>query len=172
MRLLVEDWPALQRGLGATPSPAWMTDDATLGAAARHRDRMRRDPDAWLWWTFWQAVLAPSGESIGLVDFKGPPGPEGGVTIGCSFAPAHWDQGYATEAVKPLVRWALGHSSVRFVAAETDAANLRAHRVLRKLGFESAQRAAGELMARRDVVDLLAWRLVRPGSLDGLSPPC
>ena len=81
---------------------------------------MLREPDAWRWWTFWQVVLAPEGESVGLVDFKGPPGPEGGVAIGCSFAPAHWDRGYATEAVAPLVAWALGHSSVRFVAAETD----------------------------------------------------
>ena len=141
-----------------------MTDDETLLAAARHRDQMQRDPDAWLWWTFWQVVLAPNGESIGLVDFKGPPGREGGVTIGCSFAPAHWSHGYATEAVKALVAWALGDSSVRFVAAETDTENLRAHHVLRKLGFESAQGAAGKLMgACRDVDDLFAWRLVRPG---------
>ena len=127
MRLLVEDWPALQRRMGARPGPAWMTDQRTLDAALRHRERMLREPDAWRWWTFWQVVLAPDGESIGLVDFKGPPGPEGGVAIGCSFAPAHWGRGYATEAVGPLVAWALGHASVRFVAADTDAANLRAH---------------------------------------------
>lgn len=57
MRLFVDEWPALQRRLGLTPSPAWMTDRDTLAAARRHRQEMRRHPDAWLWWTFWQVVL-------------------------------------------------------------------------------------------------------------------
>ena len=159
MRLLVEDWPALQRRLGAKPSPAWMTDGATRGAVLRHRDRMRRDPDAWLWWTFWQVALAPDGESVGLVDFKGPPSLDGGVAIGCSFVPAHWDRGYATEAVSRLVAWALGHSSVRFIDAETGAANLRAHHVLRKLGFGKVQGAPAAAAARPDVDAPVAWRL-------------
>jgi ribosomal-protein-alanine N-acetyltransferase len=163
MRLLAEDWPALQRRLGAKPSPAWITDPETLAAARRHRDRMLQEADAWMWWTFWQVVVALEGETVGLVDFKGPPGPEGGVAIGCSFAPAHWNRGYATEAVGPLVAWALGHSSVRFITADTDGANVRAHRVLRKLGFVSGQTLAGGPSHHGDAGDLLAWRLVKPG---------
>ena len=161
MRLLVEDWPALLRRLRAKPSPAWIADPETLAAARRHRDRMLQEPDAWTWWTFWQVVVARDGESVGLVDFKGPPGAEGGVAIGCSFAPAHWDRGYATEAVAPLVAWALDHSSVRFVTADTDATNFRAHRVLRKLGFVSRQTVAGGLSRHGAAGDLLAWRLVK-----------
>ena len=163
MRLLVEDWPALQHRLGATPAPAWITDRQTLSAALRHRDRMLREPDAWLWWTFWQVALAPDGESVGLVDFKGPPGPEGGVVIGCSFAPAHWGRGYATEAAGLLVAWALRHSSVRFIAAETDAANLGAQRVLRKLGFELVQRVGGGPTRHDGTGNLLSWRRVKLG---------
>jgi len=126
MRLLLENWPALQQRLHAKAHPTWMTERQTLGAARRHRDRMLREPEAWMWWTFWQVVLAREGESVGLVDFKGPPGPEGGVVIGCSFSPAHWDRGYATEAVASLLAWAFGHASVRFIAADTDVANLPA----------------------------------------------
>lgn len=143
MRLRLENWPTLQRRLGAKPSPAWMTDPETLAAARRHRDGMLQEPDAWRWWTFWHVVVAREGESVGLVDFKGPPGPEGGVAVGCSFAPAHWNRGYATEAVGSLLAWALGHSSVRFITADTDVANVRAHRVLRKLGFVPGQSVAG-----------------------------
>ena len=58
MRLLVEDWPALQRRLGTKSCPAWITDPETLAAARRHRDRMLQDPDGWRWWTFWQVVAA------------------------------------------------------------------------------------------------------------------
>lgn len=165
MRLLVEDWPALQRELGAQPAPAWMTDGATRRAASRHRDQMLRDPDAWRWWTFWQVVLAPDGESVGLVDFKGPPGPEGEVAIGCSLARPHWDRGYATEAVGTLVAWAFDHASVRSIAAETDVWNLRAQHVLRKLGFEPAHPAAVGVASGRDGDDRLAWRRVKPGEL-------
>ena len=103
-------------------------------------------------------------ENVGLVDFKGPPDHEGGVAIGCAFAPAHWDLGYATEAVAPLVAWALGAApDVRFVTADTDAANFRAHRVLRKLGFVSGQTVAGGLSRHGAAGDLVAWRLVKGG---------
>jgi RimJ/RimL family protein N-acetyltransferase len=162
MRLLVEDWPALQHRLGARSAPAWITDGPTLSAARRHRDRMLQEPNAWLWWTFWQVLQAGDGQCVGLVDFKGPPGPGGGVTVGCAFAPAYWERGYATEAVAPVVGWALGHADVRFVAAETAADNLRAHRVLRKLGFVAAPRAA-DLRTRDVAGDVLTWRLVKSG---------
>ena len=163
MGLLLEDWPALQRRLGAKPCPAWMSDPRTLAAARRHRDRMLREPDAWMWWTFWQVVMAREGESVGLVDFKGSPDQEGGVAIGCSFAPAHWDRGYATEAVGLLLAWALAHSSVRFITADTEAANFRAHRVLRKLGFVSGRSVADGPSHHGAEGDLLAWRLVKRG---------
>jgi RimJ/RimL family protein N-acetyltransferase len=163
MRLFVEEWPALQRRLGAKPSPAWMGDPRTLGAALRQREQMLRDPGAWLWWTFWQVVLASEGVTIGLVDFKGPPGPEGRITIGFSFARAHWDHGYATEAVSALVAWALQQPGVRFIEADTEVTNVRSQRVLEKLGFVSTGPVAEGVARHGGTGDLLAWRLVKRG---------
>jgi RimJ/RimL family protein N-acetyltransferase len=162
MRLLIEDWPALQRRLDARPSPAWITDGPTLIAARQHRERMLREPEAWLWWTFWQVLQVRDGECVGLVDFKGPPGADGGVTLGCAFARAYWNRGYATEAVATLLAWALGHAGVRSVTADTDGEHHRAHRVLRKLGF-TPMPGDSRGRSRESAADLETWRLAKAG---------
>jgi RimJ/RimL family protein N-acetyltransferase len=159
MRLFVDGWPALQRRLGLMPSPAWMTDGDTLRAERRHRQEMRRDPDAWLWWTFWQVILSSNLVSIGLIDFKGPPSPDGGVMVGCAFAPTHWGRGYAMEAVGALLARALRQPAVRYVLGETDVTNVRAHRLLQTLGFQPGERGPGGLTPRSDS---LVWRLDKP----------
>lgn len=163
MRLFAEQWPALQRHLGARPSPEWMDDRRTLEAALRHRERMLGDPGAWLWWTFWQIMLASEEVSIGLVDFKGPPGPDGGIVIGFSLARAHWNCGYATEAVGGLVAWALDQPGVGFIRADTDLTNVRSHRVLEKVGFVPTQPVVGGMARHGGTGDLLAWRLAKRG---------
>jgi RimJ/RimL family protein N-acetyltransferase len=164
MRLFVDEWPALQRRLGVTPSSAWMTDRGTLDAVRRHRHEMLRDPDAWMWWTFWQVVLASEDVSIGLVDFKGPPGPDGGITVGCSFARAYWGRGYATEAVGALLARTLRQSAVRYIMAATDVTNVRAHRLLQKLGFRPGEGAPGGMGRHGDIGDVLVWRLAKPAA--------
>jgi RimJ/RimL family protein N-acetyltransferase len=100
--------------------------------------------------------------SVGTVDFKGPPGPDGDVTVGFAFAPPHWGRGYATEAVGAIATWAFGQASVRCIEADTDTTNLRAHRVLRKLGFVPQRTVTGGMARHGDTGDLLSWRLVRP----------
>jgi RimJ/RimL family protein N-acetyltransferase len=159
MRLFVDEWPALQRRLGLTPSAAWMTDRDTLEAARRHRQEMRRDPDAWLWWTFWQVILASDHVSIGLVDFKGPPGPDGGVAVGCAFAPSYWGRGYATEAVRALLARTLREPTVRQILAETDVTSVRAHRLLQNLGFRQGERGPDGPTPRGVPGDVLVWHL-------------
>jgi RimJ/RimL family protein N-acetyltransferase len=161
MRQFAEDWSALQSRLRATPGPAWITDRSTLDAALRHRDWMLRDPEAWLWWTFWQVVLTVDGQHIGLVDFKGPPGSDGRVAMGCAFAPAHWGRGYATEAVRRLVAWAMVHTRVRSIVAETDSANHRAQHVLRAVGFAPVAREGDGPPRNRDAADSLLFCLTK-----------
>ena len=45
------------------------------------------------------------------------------------------NQGYATEAVDAAVNWALKHSGVMRIEAETDPDNAASRRVLEKCGF-------------------------------------
>jgi RimJ/RimL family protein N-acetyltransferase len=172
MLQFAEDWPALQSRLRATPGPAWITDPPTLDAVRLHRDWILRDPEAWLWWTFWQVVLAVDGQHVGLVDFKGPPGPEGRVAIGCAFAPAHRGRGYATEAVRRLVAWAMVHARVRSVVAETDAANHRARRVLRAVGFVPVAREGDGPPRDRDAAQPLIFSLMKGAPYSEDAVPC
>jgi [ribosomal protein S5]-alanine N-acetyltransferase len=162
MRLLVDEWPALQRRLGLTPSATWMTDRDTLEAARRHRQEMRRDPGTWLWWTFWQVILTSDHVSIGLVDFKGPPGPDGGVAVGCAVAPPYRGRGYATEAVRALLARALREPAVRYILAETDLTNVRAHRLLQTLGFRQGERGPAGPTPHGVSGDAWVWRLDKP----------
>jgi RimJ/RimL family protein N-acetyltransferase len=162
MCLFVDEWPALQRRLGLAPSPAWMTDRDTLVVARRHRQEMRRDPDAWLWWTFWQVILASDAVSIGLVDFNGPPGPDGGIAVGCAFAPTYWGCGYATEAVGAFLARALGQSAVRYILAETDVTNVRAHRLLQTLRFRPGKRGPVGPTSHSVTGEALVWQLDKP----------
>jgi RimJ/RimL family protein N-acetyltransferase len=162
MRLFTDQWPALQRRLGLTPSSAWMTERDTFEAARRHRQEMLRDPDAWLWWTFWQVVLAADGACIGLVDFKGPPDPDGGIAVGCALAPTYRGHGYATEALGALLARALRQPGVRHITADTDVTNVRAHRILQKLGFLPSEHGPAGPPRRGDTGGALAWRLEKP----------
>jgi RimJ/RimL family protein N-acetyltransferase len=171
MRLLAEDWSGLQGRLGARPSPPWIVDPRALDAAQRHRAAMLRDPGSWLWWTFWQIVLVAERTSVGMIDFKGPPGMAGVVTLGVSLAPARRGVGYATEATRALVTWAFRQPGVRAIEAETAAGNARAHRVLGKLGFAPAGRIVAGMAGHGDGGDLLAWRLLRPGGERPAGPP-
>jgi RimJ/RimL family protein N-acetyltransferase len=158
MRLFVDDWPALLRRLGCAPAAPWATDRGTLDAAVRHRDAMLRRPEDTPWWTFWQVVLVRGAVAVGLVDFEGPPAPDGGVAVGCAVAPAYRGRGYAGEAVGALVAHALRQPAVRYVAAETDGANVPAHRLLERLGFRAGARVPGGMARHGAVGDLVVWR--------------
>ncbi len=97
-------------------------------------------------WFGWYAVAADAGSRVlvASVGFMGPPD-QGVVEIGYSVLPQFQGRGYATEMVIELVSWALGHSEVEKVEAETEWSNPASVRVLRKAGFscEGAGRTPG-----------------------------
>jgi RimJ/RimL family protein N-acetyltransferase len=83
--------------------------------------------------------------------FMGPP--KGGVAqIGYSVLPQFQRQGYATEMVGGLVRWALAQPGVDRVAAETEWANPASARVLEKSGFRSTRSATVQGGARFELL--------------------
>ena len=88
-------------------------------------------------WFGWYAVLDVKNANSILVGgggFLGPP-QQGEVSIGYSVLPQFQGSGFATEMVGALVQWALEHSGVRRIVAETEWANPASVRVLSKLGF-------------------------------------
>jgi RimJ/RimL family protein N-acetyltransferase len=123
-------------------SPAWLEqlrvapgpDPWTLGFAVVHRDE---------------------GRVIGSAAFKGPPAEDGVAEIAYGIAPGYQGKGYATEAARALVAFALERVDVTLIRAHTMPENGASGRVLAKSGFQYV----GEVI---DPEDGLVWRWERP----------
>jgi RimJ/RimL family protein N-acetyltransferase len=123
-------------------SPAWI---------AHLREAPGPDP-----WTLGFAVVHREDERvIGSAAFKGAPDEDGVVEIAYGIAPSYEGHGYATEAAKALVAFALERVDVTSIRAHTKPENDASGRVLAKSGFQQV----GEV---EDPEDGLVWRWERP----------
>ena len=91
-------------------------------------------------WGMWYFVSLPPHALrrtlIGNGGFKGPPGDDDGIVeIGYSIVPACRRRGYATEACRGLIAWALRDGRVRMVTAETFPNLKPSIGVMKKLGM-------------------------------------
>ena len=94
----------------------------------------RREPENRIWYAPWQMTLKNSREYMGDVGFKGP-AKDHTVEIGYGILPSYEGNGYMTEAVQAMIRWAFAQQDVDFVEAETDPDNRASQRILEKCGF-------------------------------------
>lgn len=81
----------------------------------------------------WAITLQENDDVIGMVglrinDFK--------ADVGYVIGPSWWSQGYATEAVQPVVDWALSQPTIFRVWAMVDVDNPASARVLEKVGMK------------------------------------
>lgn len=110
--------------------------------------QLQADP-AQLGWGIWLMIHAAERTVMGDAGFKGKPGSEGTVEIGYSVLPVYRRQGFATEAARALVDWALAQRDVRRIIAECGPDNAASIRVLEKLGMQRGQTGGS----------LLRWQL-------------
>ena len=124
--------------LGAAVPASWPPGEYDRHAQEYFRDRLAAAPSDDAGWFGWYGITqAPRFASPTLVvaaGFVGPPGEDGTVETGYSVVPEARGLGYATEAVKALLAWALGHGALR-VIAHTTPANVASVTVLRRCGF-------------------------------------
>jgi RimJ/RimL family protein N-acetyltransferase len=73
---------------------------------------------------------------IGLASFNGPPDANGAVEISYGIAPDHAGRGYATEAARLLIDYAVASGQVRMVRAHTLPEKNASTRILEKCGFQ------------------------------------
>jgi RimJ/RimL family protein N-acetyltransferase len=88
----------------------------------------------------YQLVRSSDGKVIGDIGFHGPPDQDGTVTVGYGLAASVRGQGYATEALRAVVGWALGRPEVARVEADTTHANLPSQRVMERAGMRLVDR--------------------------------
>lgn len=97
---------------------------------------IRESQVALIWLSFWMIVLKDSKTIIGSIGFKGIPTNSGRVEIGYGINSIYERRGYATEAAKAMISFALEQPDVSEVVAEVDKDNISSQRVLQKNSLE------------------------------------
>lgn len=111
------------------------TADAELRAAYEEMlAGCKREPNKRVWHALWSMTSRETGAYIGDIDFKGAE-KNHAVEIGYGVLREYEGQGYATEAVQGMTKWAFEQKNVYFVEAETAPDNAASRRVLEKCGF-------------------------------------
>jgi [ribosomal protein S5]-alanine N-acetyltransferase len=95
----------------------------------------------------WVMIERESGSVVGDIGFIGPPG-GGSIEIGYSVIPARRRRGYATEAARAIVDWALREPEVNVVVASCDSGNEPSIGTLERIGFLRAGEAEGQILWR------------------------
>lgn len=117
------------------------------------RDRLRADPASLGWWT-WLTVERTTRRVTGAIGFGGPPDGDGAVMIGYATYPGADHRGFASEATRALVDWALDQPGVRRVCASIPPDNVPARRVAEKVGM----RVAGTVW-EEEIDDVLLYEI-------------
>jgi RimJ/RimL family protein N-acetyltransferase len=133
---------ALLRGR-ADPERPWMAGYPMQGTLIAVEAFVRAvdngaDPGAY---GVYQVVRSSDGVVVGDIGFHGRPNQGGAVTVGYGLAPAARGHGYATEALKAMVAWALAQPEVSAVEADTTHANLPSQRVMERAGMRLVDRS-------------------------------
>lgn len=84
-----------------------------------HRTYVLTDPDG--------------GSAFGAFDLRAPAA--GHLSFGYVLARAHWGQGLMTEALTPVVHWALARPGIWRIGAVADIDNIASARVMQKAGL-------------------------------------
>nr|WP_241562627.1 GNAT family N-acetyltransferase [Streptomyces hoynatensis] len=134
-RLLLRPWSAAEVSavVGEGRLPHWAEDFPAEGD--RVIALLLTEHSEWLGeFGHRQIVERASGLVVGSIGLFWPPR-AGEVEFGYGVVPSRRGRGYATEAVRALVAFALNAPGVRAVYAEVDPANPASARVLRKAGL-------------------------------------
>jgi [ribosomal protein S5]-alanine N-acetyltransferase len=137
-RAAIADVPALGRALDVTVPQSWPPELLDRPALEFTLDKLRRGGAGHAaWWLYFVVLRAnPDGRVlIGSAGYKGPPTEDGSVEVGYGILPEYQRRGYASEAVRALVRRAFALPAVRRVIAETLPELTASIGVMTKCGF-------------------------------------
>ena len=103
---------------------------------------LERDPSLQPW-LLRAIVLLETGTMVGDIGFHDRPGADYlreycdyGVELGYSISPEHRRQGYAVEALRGMVDWALGHHGIRSFILSISPVNDPSLRLAASMGFK------------------------------------
>lgn len=94
-----------------------------------------QDPENYVWHSFWLILRKSDRVIVGLIDFKDVPNNQGEVEIGYGLGESFEYNGYMTESVKEICKWAKEQDGVSHIIAETDIDGYASQRILQRCGF-------------------------------------
>ncbi len=134
-RLIDGDRAAVGAELGATLGEDWLADARWLIGMRRQQLREHPDHQPWLIRPVIRREPDAPAEAIGYVNFHAAPSENGMVEIGYTILPAWRRRGYATEAARAALVWAISDPRVRTLRASIAPDNEPSRRLIAALGF-------------------------------------
>ena len=93
----------------------------------------------------WVMIEHDSRSVVGDIGFIGPPDETGSVEVGYSVIPRRRRRGYASEAARAILDWAVSQAGVHIVVASCERDNTPSIRTLERLGFRRTSEANGRI---------------------------
>jgi len=124
--------------LGARLPDAWPGRALVERAFCADLTAIRANPSFRLWGDRVMITRHGTRRVVGSVVFHGGPDSDGAVEVGYGVEQESQRMGFATEATRAAVEWALAHDDVRVVRACTPSWHLASRRVLERVGMTLA----------------------------------
>jgi len=105
-------------------------------------------------------LICADGEPVGTIGLKPPNEVWGAAEIGYMIAPDEWGEGYATDAVETICRYAFDERRLNKVYATVYETNPASRRVLEKAGFTEEGVHRDEGFAEGEHVDVHRYGLL------------
>ncbi len=112
----------------------------------------------------WGIFERKSGKVLGDIDFTYKDKRDFRVSLGCCFAPHAWGKGFASEALKEVIRYGFEDFplfKVNRLEAGTDPRNFSAQKLLERLGFKNEALLRDYYFERGKFVDQHIYGLLR-----------
>ncbi len=131
----VYDIPSLEKELNCTYQAEPM-EGFFLEIVKGQLSVTEKEPENYLWHSFWFLIRKSDRKVVGSADFKAVPDENGVVEIGYGLGKEFEHNGYMTEAVKMMCDWAFKQENVRKIVAETDVDGFASQKILERCGFK------------------------------------
>ena len=109
----------------------------------------------------WAVTLRESGQVIGTIGFMWYSDANSAAEIGYSFSKAHWNMGYATEALRTVMESVFRTLPVNRLEAQHDVRNPASGRVMEKCGMRKEGVLRQRIKNKGEFVDVALWSFLR-----------
>lgn len=135
LQKFIENDSSLEQELGLTLNSREISTELKDALEHEIMPLVSSDEDNYLYYTVWSIVLKSENKIIGDLCFKGKPDADGNIEIGYGTYEEFRGNGFMTEAVGGMIKWANNRKNLKAIIAKTEKENLVSAAVLQKNQF-------------------------------------